>query len=113
MHTQATLQTMKRYRIGKVVGEWKNMVPPIQGGLYKVRAEAESDEQCDDASVLTDDDKQDSGIECDTASDTSSIDIPFKNIPSKRHLYAQNIDLQRIDSAGLAQRFGFVPQPRG
>ena len=75
MHTQATLQTMKRYRIGKVVGQWKNMVPPIQGGLYKVRDEAESDELCDDASMLTDDDKQDSGIECDTASETGSIDM--------------------------------------
>jgi delta8-fatty-acid desaturase len=99
MHTQATLQTMKRYRIGKVVGQWKNMVPPIQGGLYKVRDETESDELCDDSSILTDDDKQDSGIECDTASDTSSIDIPFKNTPSKRLLSAQRADLERIDSA--------------
>lgn len=93
---------MKRYRIGRVVGQWKNMVPPIQGGSYRVHSEAESDESddiCDDVSILTDDDKQDSGIECDTASDTSSIDLPIKNIPSKRLLYAQSVDLQRIDSA--------------
>lgn len=34
MHTEATLETMKRYRIGKVLREWENMKPPIQGGVY-------------------------------------------------------------------------------
>jgi hypothetical protein len=85
MHTQATLQTMKRYRIGRIVGQWKNMVPPIQGGIYQIQQEEDdAGTPSDDTSIVTDDDKQDSGIDCDTASDTSSIDLSIKKGPYTR-----------------------------
>ena len=101
MHTQATLSTMKRYRIGRIVGQWKNMVPPIQGGVYNVQEEDYADSSSDTASIVTDDDKQDSGIDCDTASDTdtSSIDQSIKKGPYKRLVYGHDNAIERIDSA--------------
>jgi len=101
MHTQATLSTMKRYRIGRTVGQWKNMVPPIQGGIYNVQEEDDAESSSDTASIVTDDDKQDSGIDCDTASDTdtSSIDLSIKKGPYKRLVYGHDNAIERIDSA--------------
>lgn len=101
MHTQATLSTMKRYRIGRIVGQWKNMVPPIQGGVYSVQEEDDAESSSDTASIVTDDDKQDSGIDCDTASDTdtSSIDLSIKKGPYKRLVYGHDNAIERIDSA--------------
>lgn len=101
MHTQATLSTMKRYRIGRIVGQWKNMVPPIQGGVYNVQEEDDAESSSDTASIVTDDDKQDSGIDCDTASDTdtSSIDLSIKKGPYKRLVYGHDNAIERIDSA--------------
>lgn len=34
-HTEATQETFKRFRVGKIKGKWHNMLPPIQGGVYK------------------------------------------------------------------------------
>ena len=101
MHTQATLSTMKRYRIGRTVGQWKNMVPPIQGGVYNVQEEDDAESSSDTASIVADDDKQDSGIDCDTASDTdtSSIDLSIKKGPYKRLVYGHDNAIERIDSA--------------
>jgi delta8-fatty-acid desaturase len=101
MHTQATLQTMNRYRIGRIEGQWKNMTPPIQGGVYHVQEEEDADSSSDNASVVTDEDKQDSGIDCDTASDTSSIDLSFKDKegPYLRLPHSQKNMIERIDSA--------------
>lgn len=73
------------------------MVPPIQGGIYHVEEENDTDASSDEAIIATDDDKQDSGIECDTASDTSSIDIPIKKGPYQRLPFGKEIE--RIDSA--------------
>lgn len=99
MHTQATLQTIKRYRIGRIVGQWKNMTPPIQGGVYEVRKEEVANIIVDDASVVSDEEGQDSGIECDTASETSSIDLSAKLAPYKRLPYGQENVIERVDSA--------------
>lgn len=72
MHTQATLATMNRFCIGRVAGNWINMAPPIQGGVYRTNDEGNEDDTDvsldDDASVITD-----SGIDCGTASDNSSV----------------------------------------
>ena len=35
LHSLAARQQMRRYRIGKVQGRWKNFVPPIQGGKFR------------------------------------------------------------------------------
>ena len=34
-HSAATLQTMTRYRIGRIMGTWSNLVPPIRGGTLE------------------------------------------------------------------------------
>lgn len=90
---------MTRYRIGKIVGPWKNMIPPIQGGIYHVQDEGDVDTSSDSASIVTDDDKQDSGIDCDTASDTSSIDLSIKKGAYMRLPYGQANAIERMDSA--------------
>jgi delta8-fatty-acid desaturase len=113
MHTQATLQTMKRYRIGKIIGQWKNMTPPIQGGVYHVQEEDDAELPSLHASIVTDDDKVDSGIDCDTASDTSSIDLSIKKGPHKRLVYGQDNAIERIDSAvDIAYKDNDVPRLR-
>lgn len=79
------------------------MVPPIQGGIYHTQEEEEQAEDTDvlsdNASIATDDDKQDSGIECDTASDTSSIDLSLKPGPYKRLPHSKGNVIERVDSA--------------
>jgi delta8-fatty-acid desaturase len=114
MHTQATLQSMKRYRIGRIVGQWKNMVPPIQGGIYQIQQEEDdAGTPSDDTSIVTDDDKQDSGIDCDTASDTSSIDLSIKKGPYMRIPYSQENSMERIDSAvDVAYKVTAATRPR-
>ena len=90
---------MKRYCIGRIVGQWKNMTPPIQGGVYQVQEEDDTESSSDIPSIIIDDDKQDSGIDCDTASDTSSIDLSIKKGPHKRLVYGHDNAIERIDSA--------------
>lgn len=99
MHTQATLKTLKRYSIGRILGRWENLTPPIQGGSYQVQADEAEETMSDDASIISDSDKQDSGIECDTASDISSVDCPDKTLPYRRLKYSKANAIERIDSA--------------
>ena len=75
------------------------MVPPIQGGVYNVQEEDDAESSSDTASIVTDDDKQDSGIDCDTASDTSSIDLSIKKDLHRRLVYGHDNAIERIDSA--------------
>ncbi|KAM5352129.1 hypothetical protein ACJ41O_004852 [Fusarium nematophilum] len=49
LHSFEARQQMLRYRIGRIEGPWMNFVPPIQGGVYRTRAEIEqaaSDPEC-------------------------------------------------------------------
>lgn len=52
---------MLRYRIGRIEGSWKNFLPPIQGGVYRTRAQMDAQ-----------DDETDSAHEVDTASSSDS-----------------------------------------
>jgi delta8-fatty-acid desaturase len=99
MHTQTTLQAIKRYRIGRTVGQWKNMTPPIQGGIYHTKEEDDAGAPPGDASIITDDDQQDSGINCDTTFDTSSVDLPLKKRLCKQLSHGQDNAIERVDSA--------------
>ncbi|KAF5677255.1 putative delta 8-sphingolipid desaturase [Fusarium heterosporum] len=40
-HSFETRQHVLRYRIGRVEGTWENLLPPIQGGIYRTREEIE------------------------------------------------------------------------
>jgi sphingolipid 8-(E)-desaturase len=42
---------MKKYRIGRIEGPWKNFVPPIQGGVFKSLSEPADEEETDDDNV--------------------------------------------------------------
>ena len=41
LHCYETRQHVLRYRIGRVEGIWENLLPPIQGGVYRTRKEIE------------------------------------------------------------------------
>ncbi|KAK7428665.1 hypothetical protein QQZ08_004759 [Neonectria magnoliae] len=41
-HSFEARQQMLRYRIGRIEGRWTNFSPPIQGGVYRTRAEIDS-----------------------------------------------------------------------
>lgn len=41
LHSYGTRQHVLRYRIGRVEGTWENLLPPIQGGVYRTREEIE------------------------------------------------------------------------
>ncbi|KAH7154823.1 fatty acid desaturase-domain-containing protein [Dactylonectria estremocensis] len=42
LHSLDARQQMMRYRIGRVEGSWANFSPPIQGGVFRTRAEIEA-----------------------------------------------------------------------
>ena len=45
LHSSGAIDRMKRYRIGRIEGRWKNFLPPIQGGTFRTRAEMEEQEE--------------------------------------------------------------------
>ncbi|TKA30478.1 hypothetical protein B0A50_02706 [Salinomyces thailandicus] len=45
-HSAETQQLMLRYQIGRVEGQWRDFVPPIQGGTFRTREE-QAEERCD------------------------------------------------------------------
>ncbi|KAG4278293.1 hypothetical protein FPRO04_13924 [Fusarium proliferatum] len=53
-HSFEARQQMMRYRIGRIEGPWANFTPPIQGGVFRTRAELEqaaSHPRCPDSSI--------------------------------------------------------------
>lgn len=38
-HSSETQQLMQRYRIGRIEGQWRDFVPPIQGGVFRKEEE--------------------------------------------------------------------------
>ncbi|KAM0193031.1 hypothetical protein ACHAPA_003993 [Fusarium lateritium] len=63
-HSEATLRTMKAYRIGRKQGSWVNRTPPIRGGIFCKDAPDEKEIELSDSSVASDAD----------ADETSSLD---------------------------------------
>jgi delta8-fatty-acid desaturase len=98
MHTQATLQTMERYRIGKVLKQWENMKPPVQGGVYHMLGEEEADALPDNASIVTGHDEQVSDMVCGAASDSSSIDSLVKQSANRGPMRGEDHVLGHVDN---------------
>ena len=44
---------MKRYRIGTIESRWENFIPPIQGGVFRTRAEIDAQELQDQSTRAT------------------------------------------------------------
>jgi delta8-fatty-acid desaturase len=74
-HSDATLKTMKAYRIArKQDGPWINMTPPIRGGIYRKLEVASSSASSEPAGSDTDDDGLDTADDGSTPiSDRSSF----------------------------------------
>lgn len=44
---------MSRFRIGRIDSRWENLIPPIQGGVYRLYSEQDCDQGCDRGSDAT------------------------------------------------------------
>lgn len=98
MHTEATLETMKRYRIGKVLREWENMKPPIQGGVYHRLGKEEADALPNNASIVAGDDEQVSDVMFGAALETSSTNSFVKQSAYRGPIRRKDYTLGHSDS---------------
>jgi delta8-fatty-acid desaturase len=89
---------MKRYRIGKVLKQWENMKPPVQGGVYHMLGEEEADALPDNASIVTGHDEQVSDMVCGAASDSSSIDSLVKQSANRGPMRGEDHVLGHVDN---------------
>lgn len=55
LHSNEAAQQMLRYRIGRIEGQWKNFIPPIQGGRYRTKIEIEDEALQDEESLKAQD----------------------------------------------------------
>ena len=44
-HSEETRQFMLKYQIGRVEGAWRDFLPPIQGGVFRTKAEQEASQR--------------------------------------------------------------------
>ncbi|CZR35702.1 hypothetical protein LB506_012461 [Fusarium annulatum] len=68
-HSEATLRTMKAYRIGRKQGSWVNRTPPIRGGVFRLDAQ---EIDISDSSTSSDTDDNDNTSLDDAVSSASS-----------------------------------------
>lgn len=64
---------MKRYRIGRIEGHWKNFTPPIQGGQFRLPGDANGTEANQDE--WSDFTKSEASPYCESAPSSSSVPI--------------------------------------
>ncbi|KAJ4214650.1 hypothetical protein FSOLCH5_000058 [Fusarium solani] len=67
-HSEATLRSMRPYRIGRKQGSWVNRTPPIRGGIFR----READQLLSDSSVASCASDTDESVD-DSVSSASSI----------------------------------------
>ncbi|WPH02344.1 fatty acid desaturase [Acrodontium crateriforme] len=44
-HSPDDLQSIKRFRIGRIEGQWDNFIPPIQGGIFRKHESQQNEEE--------------------------------------------------------------------
>ncbi|KAF4464591.1 delta-5 delta-6 fatty acid desaturase [Fusarium albosuccineum] len=59
-HSEATLRSMRSYRIGRKQGSWVNRTPPIRGGIFRKEPEQPSDSSVTSCSSDTEESVDDS-----------------------------------------------------
>jgi delta8-fatty-acid desaturase len=67
-HSAATLELTNRYQIGRIVGQWVNFVPPIQGGTFRTLEESD---------IITEKNSEDSTSAQDSDSTMSADQSPI------------------------------------
>lgn len=111
LHSAETCLLMNRYQIGRIAGRWKNFVPPIQGGkfrLYEEKAEDHtelSEESTSEASRSPSpifDSPNDSGIRRRGADNEDSDQVSVTSRSSGSDLETQNA-LTFLDSQTKAE----------
>jgi delta8-fatty-acid desaturase len=54
LHSQATQEFMQKFVVGRIEGHWRNFIPPVQGGEFRIIAEHEcverSEQECEQTS---------------------------------------------------------------
>ncbi|KAK5117647.1 hypothetical protein LTR62_005070 [Meristemomyces frigidus] len=103
-HSQQTLATVNRYRIGRVEGPWVNFTPPIQGGVFRPLKDKH-----DTARLDTEDSSEES-------SDEAASDSGRSVASSRTSVDVEDIDLISVPdrmtiatgSESTAQAFAFL-----
>ncbi|KAI6756872.1 hypothetical protein HG530_011470 [Fusarium avenaceum] len=97
-HSEATLRTMKAYRIGRKQGSWVNRTPPIRGGIFRKDAPDEKEIELSDSSVASDAD----------ADETSSLDDAVSS--ASEACSTTGVDVKGAE--GLKQRSAKIEESR-
>ena len=67
---------MKRYRIGRIEGHWKNFVPPIQGGVFRPLVDAaDAEEQGDEEEAALEETKTSGRVSVSSGSSRASTPV--------------------------------------
>lgn len=77
-HSLDTQRFMKKYQIGRFEGQWKDFLPPIQGGDFRSREEQDSQ------SAMPEDAEQDSSSGQESSGEPSPIFEPVDQLRKRR-----------------------------
>ncbi|RKL09650.1 Delta 8-(E)-sphingolipid desaturase [Fusarium oxysporum] len=106
-HSEATLRTMKAYRIGRKQGSWVNRTPPIRGGVF--RLDAQEIDLSDSSTSSDTDDNTSLDDAVSSASSSPSVDIKDGGEGLRQRAVAKTDDSRkrtatlRVANAGVAR----------
>ncbi|KAJ4248720.1 hypothetical protein NW762_012558 [Fusarium torreyae] len=107
-HSEATLRTMKAYRIGRKQGSWVNRTPPIRGGIFCKDATEGVEIELSDSSVASDvEESSDAVSSASSAYSSSGVDVKDKDGLKQRSVSSDESRKQsvtvRVANAGIAR----------
>lgn len=73
LHSKEARRRMEAYQIGRYEGRWVNFVPPIQGGMFRTKAEQNAAVERQEASSASDDSSEDSEASSPVFDPTSGL----------------------------------------
>ncbi|KAF4448509.1 hypothetical protein F53441_8095 [Fusarium austroafricanum] len=108
-HSEATLRTMKAYRIGCKQGSWVNRTPPIRGGIFHKDAPDEKEVELSDSSTASDTDSNSADDAVSSASSAYATEVETKSENEGLRQRVKSEDTrkrsatQRVANAGVAR----------
>jgi sphingolipid 8-(E)-desaturase len=73
-HSLETQQMMQRYRIGRIEGHWKDFVPPIQGGIFRLEEHIRDEAQAERGENTSED-----CSDCESSAEPSPVFEPTEH----------------------------------
>ncbi|KAF4968188.1 hypothetical protein FSARC_4378 [Fusarium sarcochroum] len=107
-HSEATLRTMKAYRIGRKQGSWVNRTPPIRGGIFRKDATEAVEIEVSDSSVASDaEESSDAVSSASSAYSSTGVDVNDKGGLKQRSVSTEESRKHsatlRVANAGIAR----------